>query len=82
MDEGISKDDDETKSIRKIRVRFSNLKSETKDPFMRFWVILSNLDKRGSMWKTRDIMLKYSWIQVLIVTPSRETFMKHWLLKV
>ena len=43
MDEGIFKDDDETKSIRKIRVRFSSLKSETKDPFMRFWVILSNL---------------------------------------
>ena len=31
---------------------------------------------------TRDILLKYSWIQVLIVTPSHENFMKHWLLKV
>ena len=43
MDEGITKDDNEKKSIRQIRVRFFNLESETKDPFMRFWLILSNL---------------------------------------
>ena len=43
MEQGITQDDAEKKSIRQIRVRFSDLESETKDPFMRFWVILSNL---------------------------------------
>ena len=43
MEEGITQDEVEKKSIRQIRVRFSDLESETKDPFMRFWVILSNL---------------------------------------
>ena len=43
MDEGVTKEDTETKSICQIRVRFSDLESETNDPFMRFWVILSNL---------------------------------------
>ena len=43
MEEGITKDDVEKKSIRQIRVRFSDLESETKDPFMGFLVILYNL---------------------------------------
>ena len=32
MDEGITNDDAETKSIRQIRVQFSDLESETKNP--------------------------------------------------
>jgi len=43
MDEGITKDDAEMKSIRQIRVRLSDQESETKDTFMRYWVIQSNL---------------------------------------
>jgi len=43
MDEGITNDDTDTKSISQIRVQFFDLEMETKDPFMRYWVILSNL---------------------------------------
>jgi len=43
MDQGITKDDAEMKSIRQIRVRFSDLEMETKDPFMRYCIIHSNL---------------------------------------
>ena len=45
MYEGITKDDAERKSIRRIRVRFSELEIETKCPFMRYWVILFNLEQ-------------------------------------
>ena len=41
MDEGITNDDAETKSTRQIQ--FSDLESETKHPFMRFWAIKSYL---------------------------------------
>ena len=41
---GITKDDAETKSIRKTRVRYSDLESETKDPYIRFWVILLEIE--------------------------------------
>ena len=30
---------DETKSIRQIRIRFSDLTMEEKDPFIRYWII-------------------------------------------
>ena len=43
MEEGNIKNDPEMKSIRQIRVRFSDLGKDTKDPFMRYWIILSNL---------------------------------------
>ena len=43
MEEGITQDDVEKSLFFQIRVRFSDLESETKDPFMIFWVILSNL---------------------------------------
>ena len=61
---------------------FLTKESETKDPFMRLWVILFYRGKGWLVRITRGILLKYSRMQVLIVTPSRESFMKHWLLKV
>jgi len=45
MEEGNIKEDPEKKSIRQIRVRFSDLEKDTKDPFARSWVILSNLEQ-------------------------------------
>ena len=79
MDEGITKNEAKTKSIRPIGVQFSNLEMKTKDPFMRYWVILSNLGWSALM---RDILQKYSWIQGLMETLSRENFIKYWLFKV
>ena len=43
MEERNIKEDPEKKSIRQIRVRFFDLEKDTKDPFMRYRVILSNL---------------------------------------
>ena len=50
---GITKDDAETKSIRKTRVRYSDLESETKDPYIRFWVILLEIES------TKKFILQY-----------------------
>ena len=80
MEESITQDEVEKKSIRQIRVYFSDLESETKDQFMRFWVILSNLGQEN--WcGNRGILWEYSWKQALTVTLFRENFMKHWFLK-
>ena len=43
MEEGNNKEDPEKKSIRQIRARFYDLEIDIKDPFMRYWTILSNL---------------------------------------
>ena len=43
MEEGDTKKDPEIKSLRQIRVWFSDLEKDNKDPFMRCWVILLNL---------------------------------------
>ena len=45
MEEEDVKEDPENKSILQIRVRFSDLEKDTKDPFMRYWIILSNLEQ-------------------------------------
>ena len=44
MDDGITKEDAETKSTRHIRV--CDLESEAKDQFMTFWIMLSNLRQK------------------------------------
>jgi hypothetical protein len=76
MEQGITQDDVEKKSIRQIRVRFSDLESETKDPFMRFCVILSNLGHERIGVQNEGIQREYLWIQALTVTQYRENFMK------
>ena len=45
MEEEDVKKDPEKKSILQIRVQFSVLEKDTKDPFMRYWTILSNLEQ-------------------------------------
>ena len=82
MEQGITQDDVKKKSIRQIRVRFSDLESDTKDPFMRFWVILSNLGHDRIGVQNEGIQREYSWIQALTVTQYRENFMKHRFLRV
>ena len=38
-----SKPKEELKSLRQIRIRYLDLKENVSDPFMRYWIILSNL---------------------------------------
>ena len=43
VDDSSVKEDGEAKVIRQIRIRYSDLNAEREDPFMRYWIILSNL---------------------------------------
>ena len=44
MDGSRVKEDGEAKSIRQIgRIRYSDLNAEREDPFLRYWIIFSNL---------------------------------------
>ena len=47
MEEGNIKEDPEKKSIHQFRVRFSDLEKDTKDPIMRYWIILSGKIRIG-----------------------------------
>ena len=38
-----SKSDFEAKLVRQIRIRYSDIEENSSDPFMRHWIILSNL---------------------------------------
>ena len=79
MEEEAVKEDPEKKSILQIRVRFSDLEKDTKDPFMRYWITLSNLEQARLVLRMKK---KYSSIQAPTVTRYQETFMKSWILKV
>ena len=37
------KSDPEAKSVRQIRIRYSDIEEQNSDPFMRHWIILKNL---------------------------------------
>ena len=39
------KNESEAKSVRHIRVRYSDIEDRRPDPFVRHWIILSNLDQ-------------------------------------
>ena len=39
------KPDPDAKSVRQIRIRYSDIEEQNSDPFMRHWIILKNLGK-------------------------------------
>ena len=82
MDEGITKDDAETKSIRLIRLRLSDLESETKNPLMRFWVILSNLGQERVCAENEGHPVRVFLDTGAYCNTISQKIMKHWLLKV
>jgi hypothetical protein len=76
MEEGNIKEDPEKKSIRLIRVRYYDLEKDTKDPFIRYWIILSNLGQMRIGARERGSWQKYSSIQVPTTTRYQVNFMK------
>ena len=43
MEDSGPKSDPEAKSIRQIRIRYSDIEKENSDPFMRHWIILKKI---------------------------------------
>ena len=50
------KSDPEAKSVRQIRIRYSDIEEQNSDPFMRHWIILNNLGQSDRI--LRDIWRK------------------------
>ena len=45
IDDFVTKHDSKAKSVRQIRIRCSDIADKRSDPFMRHWIILSNLGR-------------------------------------
>jgi len=81
VDNSSVKEELEAKSIRQIRIRYSDLNAEREDPFIRYWIILTDLGQLR-IGPVKDILLKFSWILRLIVTQSVKNFIVSYSTKV